>query len=282
VPVLADVWRLRPYAYGALDRGQFRVALARTATWAARRETSAPVEVFHDGIWMFRVGDRYFPGEDRFVYRHGDDLARWPEAERRLAEELWFHVYRPRPGAIIVDAGAGIGGETQVFAETVGSTGRVLSIEASPVTFARLAARVRWNRLDNVALVDRSRPAYVEDRREVYERNTVGFEPRDRWTMPVDGVSLDELCEQHGIDHIDLLKLNIEGAERHAIAGMRRIIERTDAVCIACHDFWGAKDRAFETRTPVLAFLRESGFEIVTRDDDPRVFVRDHVHAVRP
>jgi hypothetical protein len=46
-------------------------------------------------------------------------------------------------------------------------------------------------------------------------------------------------------------------------------------ICIACHG--GAES----TREPVIAFLEEAGFEVSTRDDDPRGYVRDHVHGAR-
>ena len=279
---------LRPYVYRALDRGAGRTLLARAATFAARRETDEDVEILFDGNhWHYRVRDVYSPGERRFVYRHGDDFARWPEGERLLAEDLWFHVYTPRAGDVVVDGGAGIGGETQVFSETVGPSGRVLSLEANPSTFDRLMARIRWNRLENVvavncALVDGARPVFVEDRQAVYERNTVSFERRaGDLPVPVEGASLDELCRRHGIDRIGLLKLNIEGAEVVALDGMTESIERTHAVVIACHDFWARKSEALRTREPVVAFLRAAGFEVVTRDDDERGFVRDHIHGIR-
>jgi FkbM family methyltransferase len=230
---------------------------------------------------MYRSGDVRIPGERTFVYRHGGDIRGWPDYDRSLAEDMWLHVYDPRPGHVVVDVGAGIGGETQLFSERVGRAGRVLSVEANPSTYERLAARVRWNGLDNVtavncAIVDRAQPVYVENRPEVYERNTVSLERRDRdFPVPVEGITLDELCAREGIDHVDFLKMNIEGAELLAIRGMASTIARTGAACIACH----AGDP--DTREPVVSFLESSGFEIVMRPDDPRPYVREHVHAIR-
>jgi FkbM family methyltransferase len=276
---------MRPYAYRALDRPLLRGALARAATAAARWESRSDVEfLFRNGLWLYRVGAVYLPGERRFVYRHGSDLLGWPEYERSVAEDVWFHVYRPKSGDVVVDVGAGIGGETQVFAEAVGPAGRVLSIEANPSTFERLAARVRLNRLENVtllhcAVVDTARPVYVEDRQEVYERNTVALERRERdLATPVVGVSLDEVCAREGIDRIDFLKINIEGAERLAVRGMEDVVCRTAAACIACHE---SSPEDGHTRDVVVPFLESHGLEIVTRPDDPRPFVRDHVHALR-
>jgi len=59
-----------------------------------------------------------------------------------------------------------------------------------------------------------------------------------------------------------------------ALDGMSETIERTQAICIACHDF-----RGMRTHETVQQFLRERGFRTLTRDDDPREYVRDHVYA---
>jgi FkbM family methyltransferase len=284
----SGLWNLRPYAYRTLDRPGGRAVLARLATWAARRETHDDVSTFFDGtLWMYRLGDEYDPGEPGFVYRHGPDFRAFREWEMQNVEEQWFHVHRPKLGDVMVDIGAGIGGEAEVFSRAVGDTGRVLSVEANPGTFLRLERRVHWNRLTNVtvcrcALVDRDRPVYIEDRQAVYERNTVSVTRRpDDLPAAIEGFSLDELCRRFGIDHIDFLKLNIEGAETLAIRGMDEMIHRTRAVCIACHDFRTEADDDAHTRDAVMAFLRESGFDVVTRDEDPRSFVRDHVHGIK-
>jgi hypothetical protein len=96
-PIVDRVWRLRPHVYRALDRFPSRALLARAASFVARHEASEDVELLWSGcLWMFRVGGEYLPGERHLVYRHGDDVARWPVYERALTEDHWFHVYEPK------------------------------------------------------------------------------------------------------------------------------------------------------------------------------------------
>jgi FkbM family methyltransferase len=178
---------------------------------------------------------------------------------------------------VIADAGVAV--ETEGFAHAIGSPGNVLSIEANPVTFERLQARSRWNALENViacraALVEHRWSLYVERRLGTYERNTVNVERcASDLAEPVEGLSLDDRCATNGVGGIDFIKMNIEGAEILAIEGMTRMIRRTGAVCFACH---GA-----DARRAVVSFLSEAGFDVVTRDDDGRSYVRDHIHAIR-
>ena len=77
--------------------------------------------------------------------------------------------------------------------------------------------------------------------------------------------------------------MNIEGAERHALPGCREALRRTRSVCIAAHDFRAARGEgeAFRTLAFVREFLTSAGFNLVTRDDDPRYYVPYHVHGTR-
>jgi FkbM family methyltransferase len=280
------IWASRARLYRLLDRPGGRSTLARLATAAARRETRDDVGLVYRGAWLARLGDEYIPVADKFTYRHGPDIRASYDDQFEIARDIWFHNYTPREGDVVVDVGAGIGSETFVFSKAVGDTGRVLAIEAHPKTFRILEAQCRANRLANVvtcscAVTDAPRPVFIEDRK-LHERNTISasWQPGRR-REPVDGQPLDDICARYGIEHIDFLKMNIEGAEVQALAGMTRVIERTQHVCIACHDFLADTDPALRTRERVVDFLEEHGFTVTTRENDSRTFVRDHVHASR-
>jgi hypothetical protein len=77
--------------------------------------------------------------------------------------------------------------------------------------------------------------------------------------------------------------MNIEGAERLALPGCTDALRRARFVCIAAHDFRAARGEGEEFRT--LAFVRDflaaAGFQLVTRDGDPRYYVPYHVHGFR-
>ena len=78
--------------------------------------------------------------------------------------------------------------------------------------------------------------------------------------------------------------MNIEGAEQNAIDGMSESITKTRHVCFAAHDFRAARGEGehFRTRKAVIEFLRDHGFEVKTRNSDPRPAVRDHIHGRLP
>ena len=64
---------------------------------------------------------------------------------------------------------------------------------------------------------------------------------------------------------------------------MASSIHKVRTICVACHDFRADRGDGvhFRTRRVVEPFLLENGFHLTCRRDDPRPFVRDHIHGVK-
>lgn len=212
-----------------------------------------------------------------------------PEIEKCLrdANDYWFHVYKPRPGDLIVDIGAGRGEDVFAFSKAVGESGRVIGVEPHPETFAILRKFCELQELSNVTALNvacTAAPAELQiETLPVWESNYVREGQASATSYPVTGKPFDELAREHGIERIDYLKMNIEGAERFALPGCREALERTQYVTVAAHDFRAARGEGEEFRTLAMVreFLANAGFELVTRDDDPRYYVPYHVHGFR-
>ena len=264
--------------------------LADRATKAARAALpGVDIEIFWDGMWARRVGACYFPDPEMFRIAE-PNWQRWAgQAEKYLrdAQDYWMHMYRPGVGDVVVDIGAGRGEDVFAFSRAVGHTGTVFAVEPHPVSFSVLEKFCELNGLGNVRLLNRA----CLDRREmmqietlsVWESNYVRTGEKSETSFGVEGVRFDDLCEEAGIGRIDFLKMNIEGAERWALPGCRGALQRARCVCVAAHDFRAARGEGEEFRTlsMVREFLGECGFEVSTRDDDPRYYVPYHVHGTR-
>ena len=187
---------------------------------------------------------------------------------------------------MIVDIGAGRGEDVFAFSRAVGPAGRVWAVEPHPVSFGILRRFCELNRLANVvalnyACLDQREDLQIETL-PVWESNYVRAGGPAATSYPVQGVRFDDLAAEYGIERIDFLKMNIEGAERKALPGCRGALSRARYVCIAAHDFRAARGEGEEFRTLefVRNFVAEAGFDIVTRED-PRYYVPYHVHGVR-
>lgn len=245
-------------------------------------------EIFYDGCWLHRFHGQYYADAPSFRY-HAAEVLQWPtmaQDQRSTAQDFWYYCFKPEPGMVIVDVGAGSGTDTQVFSEAVGPTGKVIAIEAHPQTFAMLQATCRWNSLGNVtslnrAVMDRSCEVYIENQANHVENSVAVKKGANHLGTPIPASSLDDVCRELDLPRIDYVKINIEGAERFVIRGMDEVARRARAVTIACHDFRARDGAHYCTRRLVSEFLRSQGFRLVTRDDDSRRFVRDHVYGIQ-
>jgi FkbM family methyltransferase len=194
-------------------------------------------------------------------------------------EELIFLHYRPGAGDVVVDVGAGHGGETFALANMVGPAGSVLSIEAAPDTFRRLEQLCRlnhWKQVEAIhaAVSDKPGVVTISDGPEWIAANV--FEPG---VTEVRAVTLDDLCLERGITRIDWLKMNIEGAEKEAIIGTEAIAPMIRNMTISCHDFLGTEWA--RSKIEVTSWLVAHGFTVRGREYDSRVAAHDYVYAWR-
>jgi FkbM family methyltransferase len=201
-----------------------------------------------------------------------------PDVLTAEARDLFLHEYTPQPGDVVFDVGAGIGAEALLFSRLVGPSGRVVSIEAHPGTYDRLVKLCTVNGLENVTPLQ----VAVSDTEGDVVLSDVGHHLQNRLLDPdeagirVPARRIDAIAAELGVGHIDLLKMNIEGAEPRALAGTEALLASTRHVCISCHDFLGVP-----TKAAVLSFLTKHGFDIHTRDDAPQPWTRDYVYGAR-
>jgi FkbM family methyltransferase len=159
---------------------------------------------------------------------------------RRLAPEpgvvsyLWLH----EPGTF-VDVGANIGFYTLMVALKMGNRGTVVAIEPSKDNFEALQSNIRRNGCENVVALNLA--AFSEDRKMVLRTPP---EPWDTGKFSlvesvyygsnsgelVDARRLDRVLNSLGINGIDCLKMDVEGAEAHALRGLGGYLGQCGAV----------------------------------------------------
>lgn len=213
-----------------------------------------------------------------FAYQHPFlrlDLRQIHESARTN----FFWGYRPRFGDVVVDVGAGVGEETLSFSLVVGPRGKVVCIEAHPRTFRCLQKLVRYNQLVNVIAVHRAVADVSESTAMIIDSDTyVGNRLSSIKGASVRTITMDAIHRELGLGRIHFLKMNIEGAERLAIRGMRETLRETELLCISCHDFLAKRtgDESLRTKNEVKHFLQENGIKVLERADG-KPYIRDQV-----
>lgn len=94
------------------------------------------------------------------------------------------------------------------------------------------------------------------------------------------GQTLDDFVEQNNVKRIDLVKMNIEGAEQLVILGMKKSLPIINHMAISCHDFLYLRGESefFKTKEIVIRFLEENSFKIMTQKTNVNM-VDDYVYA---
>lgn len=262
----------------ALDKPIIRHCLPPVVSLLAvvKNRTPFALVYFRNGVWV----NRQISGVilDRRV-----NMQSFKQFERD-AQEMYGLVYVPKPGDTIVDVGAGIGSEVYYYSKMVGKTGRVIAIEAHPVTFACLREFCEVNKLDNVvalhvAVGDCDGSVMIDDRADHVANSIMGTKAGS----PVPLKTLDRILEEQGLGEIDFLKMNIEGAEKLAVVGMKTCISRIKTICMCCHDFIADAGGSDDVRTMavVRGFLQENQFTIHERSTDKRGWIRDQLNGTR-
>jgi len=252
-----------------------RTPLGSLLVSARRRERC--VVRYQDGLWVhqYREGVVVQPRLGGPSARLQDDAAR----------DSFLFDYTPKAGDVVFDLGAGVGGEVRLLSRLTGATGTVISVEPHPHIFRCLAETIRLNGLDNVTALQR---AVTETPGTFHLANDPRAHVANRLTsartgIAVQGSTLSELMDRTGTDHIDLLKMNIEGAELSVLRAAANRLHQVDHIVVACHDFAAERhgDDRLRTFEPVIEVLRTAGFSVRTRPDDRRPWIRHHVYGSR-
>ena len=208
------------------------------------------------------------------IYVRGHDFGVGAALQR---DKLWEeHVVREirrvlTPGGVFLDLGAGIGYFSLLAASIVGDRGQVFAFEPEPGNFGLLTLSINENGFSNI----RAHPHAVSDREEtvllgenLQIGNATGIRSDGRArrdgepsrTHLVRSVVLDAVLD--ALDRLDLIKIDIEGAEPRALEGMRTLIARHRPIILT--EFFPGAIQRVSGRDPRLYLdqLRSLGYEL--------------------
>jgi FkbM family methyltransferase len=149
-----------------------------------------------------------------------------------------------RPGQTFVDVGANVGYFTLLGGQLVGPEGRVVAVEAHPGLADLLRRNVVMNGLYGY-VTTWNRAAWSSSTTvELHQRlnysgassvGAIGQEALDRLgdveeMVEVQAVAVDDLLE--GLPSVDVLKIDIEGAELQAFMGLSRTFEKSATIAV--------------------------------------------------
>tara|TARA_Y100000588_G_C14031884_1_gene829020 strand:- start:72 stop:935 length:864 start_codon:yes stop_codon:yes gene_type:complete len=189
------------------------------------------------------------------------------------AEETQFFVDNVKEGMRIVDVGANIGYYTTLFSRLVGPTGFVTAFEPDPTNFSLLKKNCEVNgcnnvKLENLALSDQDGTATLHLSEVNRGDHRMSSSDENLETIEIKTVLLDDFLDhQKGFD---LLKMDIQGHEFHALKGMDRLLDR-EGIIIVMEFMPEALKEADSDPRELLDFLRSKNFEIRDSENQSEV-----------
>ena len=137
-----------------------------------------------------------------------------------------------QPGMTVLDVGAHHGYYALLASGRVGDSGRVFAFEPSPRERKKLKWHIRWNHCSNVEILDTAMGSkagqaelFVAAGRETgcnsLRPPAVRGTPK-KVSVPVD--TLDEFLSRRGIERVDFIKMDVEGAELSVMQGAEYLL----------------------------------------------------------
>ncbi len=209
-----------------------------------------PVLLFDTGV--------YVKGNGTFnVRKYTDDL--WHILPNREANVYKCIKERLTIGSVFVDAGANIGVYSILASSIVGDEGKVISIEMIPLTIKRLKKHIMMNNQQNINIIEQ---ALSDTKDETIVANV----PNNKYGMAsieiihngieTESVKVMTTTLSHvlaNVDKVDLMKMDIEGAELKALQGGEDVLDKVENII-------------FETHTQlaeISSFLTLHGFKLM-------------------
>ena len=171
-----------------------------------------------------------------------------------------------RPGQVVVDVGANIGYYTLLAASRIGDTGKVIAFEPGNDNCLLLKMSLQANHFKNVEI----HMYAVIDKEETVGFNIGGGSSNggigsiETATHRIEGIALDTFLGTE--PRIDIIKMDIEGAEGRALQGMKQLIQRHRPIIFTEFSPHGLESRSNLSAEAYLEQLFDLGYDLFVLD----------------
>ncbi|MGN6370732.1 MAG: FkbM family methyltransferase [Phycisphaerae bacterium] len=184
------------------------------------------------------------------------------------------------PGSTVIDIGANIGTFALTAATIVGPKGRVICLEPEPATYRILVDNIRTNQLSHVTPVNAAVAARAGtvllnvSNVSIYHSTCVAAEqlPGAHQSVTVPAITIEGMLDEYGLDAVDLLKVDCEGAEYEMFENMSAATaKRIRQIAMEVHNLPGRSPSQLIERLAELGFAVTPTIPLYARRNLPTV-----------
>jgi len=187
-------------------------------------------------------------------------------------------LFNVQQGGIFIDVGAYLGIYTIRASKMVGANGKVISIEADPQNYQRLLKNLKLNKCENVITVNKALSdkhglvkLYLSSDPDGHSLTGRSLNKILQKYVLIESITLDSLLELLNIQHVDLMKIDVEGAEFYVLLGGEKSLHKIKQLIIEVHP-WMKQEML-----KLLKLLYSYGFTLVI----PREIYKNKLLAVK-
>ncbi len=212
---------------------------------------------------------------------HRKEAYFWGKYDRSLIERI---VPLVQPGWVVWDCGTYIGFYTGIFGRLVGPSGTVVAIEPDPHNLNRTRENMKLNGLSNIKYENAAVGKPCGESEFLLNANSNSHLPgyhvggnKEKWlyaeaqakTIRIPCFSLDQLYLDRSLPKPNLIKLDIEGAEKDALSFAGRLVSEVRPLIVLELHNRECDEAAWHFAEDVgyRIISLDSGFPIVRKED---------------
>lgn len=251
-----------------LSNGVFLRIYGRIIKKVAHSRISSiePLQNIHKAIVKHSSSDFVMIGENKIYLDQNDSLRLSIHGSHEPFETELLSKWI-KESDYVLDLGANIGYFTLIMSKLVGDSGKVFSFEPSMDNFEILKKNIKVNNCNNVIIENMAVgnkngeiKLYLSDNQSMHTLYENTISTNRSVTVPI--IKLDDYYNKKSINKINVIKMDVEGAELDTLRGMSNILTENKDVVLFVEFNPESIKKAGMLPKDQLAFIDDLGFKI--------------------
>lgn len=174
--------------------------------------------------------------DDRIISRELLLTGKWEELQTNVLKSYI------KKGHTVLDIGGHIGFYTLLASRLVGKNGKVISFEPDTKNFTLLRKNIKVNKAANIIAIKRAVSNKNETTKLFLSATNTGdhklyITGSSKKSIKINTTTIDSYLNDKSIQHIDVIKMDIQGYEPYALEGMEKLFRDNRKLIMIC-EYW--------------------------------------------